>query len=259
MEQTSAQAAVPGQQAPSPSAVPSPNLPNPTSSSDATVRARGPEDESARGEHVHSEPVSPKTPQRHSVRAQVLAALREALLSGKLSPGEVYSAPALAARFGVSPTPVREAMQQLVSEGAVTTVPNRGFRVAERTQRELVEIAEVRALLEVPAVLTIARAQPAEVWESLRPLADEVFRCAMRGDLTGYAAADQAFHRALLELGGNWQLTQLAEELCRRAQRQAAGAAGLRARAGHHGALLDALAAGDLTLAESVLRDQLTA
>lgn len=279
MDQSRAHAAVPGQQGRTPPAVPSPSRPEAADadgSQDSTV-ARGSsgssaapdlsgasavlprerEGEPARGEHVHSEPAPPRVPQRHSVRAQVLVALREALLSGKLRPGEVYSAPALAARFGVSPTPVREAMQQLVSEGSVTTVPNRGFRVAERTQRELAEVAEVRALLEIPAVMAIARAQPAECWQALRPLADEVFNCAMRGDLTGFAAADQAFHRALLELGGNWQLTQLAEELCRRAQRQAAGAAELRSRAGHHGELLEALSAGDLVRAEAVLREQL--
>ena len=48
-------------------------------------------------------------------------------------PGELYSAPALAERYGVSATPVREAMQQLAGEGAVEVVPNRGFRVC-RTQ-----------------------------------------------------------------------------------------------------------------------------
>ena len=49
--------------------------------------------------------------------------------TGELCPGEVYSAPALGERFGVSATPVREAMQQLALEGAVEVVPNRGFRV----------------------------------------------------------------------------------------------------------------------------------
>lgn len=269
MEKASARVEVPQQSASSPPA----SAASPLSSAARSPRASGvnvpggaPDSGRAHGAvdepgaaHVHSGPAASKVPQRHSVRAQVLAALREALLSGRLSPGEVYSAPALAARFGTSPTPVREAMQQLVSEGWVTTVPNRGFRVAERTARECAEIAEVRSLLEVPAVLAIARAQPAESWEALRPLADAVFDSAMRGDLAGHAAADQAFHRALLELGGNGQLTQLAEELCRRARQQAPDVAELRARAGRHGALLDALGAGDLTLAEAELRELLAA
>ncbi|GAA3078066.1 hypothetical protein GCM10020254_22790 [Streptomyces goshikiensis] len=70
---------------------------------------------------------------RHSVRGQVLDALRAALVDGDLVPGEIYSGPALGERFGVSATPVREAMQQLALEGAVECLPNRGFRVLTRT------------------------------------------------------------------------------------------------------------------------------
>lgn len=106
-------------------------------------------------------PVRPRSlPERHSVRAQVLAALRDALAGGQLAPGEVYSAPALAERYGVSATPVREAMQQLASEGAVETVPNRGFRIAGHTARDAAELAEVRAALEVPAIMRLARTVP---------------------------------------------------------------------------------------------------
>jgi DNA-binding GntR family transcriptional regulator len=219
--------------------------------------------EAARGEHVHSEPpptapapaAAARQPRRRSVRAQVLGALRESLLSGDLKPGEVYSAPVLAERFGVSPTPVREAMQQLVSECAVETVPNRGFRVAEHSARDLAELAEVRVLLEVPAVLGLARTLPAERWQPLRPLADATVVRAARGDHSGYAQADRSFHTALLELTGNRQLVLVAEDLHRRARR----ATDLLARASEHVALLDALAAGDVAVAERVVRRHLAA
>lgn len=232
------------------------------------------EDPAARGEHVHSEPPPPapavraprepagaRLPERHSVRAQILEALRDALLSGELAPGEVYSAPAVADRFGVSATPVREAMQQLVSEGAVETVPNRGFRVARHSPREFAELAEVRALLEVPAVMRAARTLPADSWEGLRPLAEDTLAAAARGDRTAYAAADRAFHGALLELSGNSQLVALADDVHRRAQRRPAPAgrrtcaAELLGEASEHVALLDALQARDFTMAERVLRD----
>ena len=140
--------------------------------------------------------------ERHSVRGQILTALREALLSGELVPGEVYSAPALAERFGVSATPVREAMQRLESEGAVETVPNRGFRVAVCSARDLAELAEIRALLEIPSLLEAARSMPPECWESLRPYAEEALAAAAVGDRATYALADCAFHGALLELTG---------------------------------------------------------
>ena len=73
---------------------------------------------------------------RRRLRDEVAAALRAALIAGELRPGEVYSAPVLAARFGVSATPVREAMLDLVREGLVDTMPNKGFRVTELSDRK---------------------------------------------------------------------------------------------------------------------------
>ncbi|RLV10500.1 GntR family transcriptional regulator [Streptomyces griseocarneus] len=212
-----------------------------------------------------SAPLAParRMPQRYSVRGQILGALRTALLSGELIPGEVYSGPGLGERFGVSATPVREAMQQLALEGAVEVVPNRGFRVTRRTPRDLAELAEVRALLEVPAVLRLARTAPAARWCELRPLAETATAVAATGDRACYAEADRAFHHALLGLAGNRQLVTVADELHRRAQwpateGPAARAADLMADAAEHLTLLDALASGDLERAERVVRGHFT-
>ncbi|GAA2729182.1 GntR family transcriptional regulator [Streptomyces nogalater] len=194
--------------------------------------------------------------QRSSVRGQILDALRTALVTGELKPGEVYSAPVLGERFGVSATPVREAMQQLALEGAVEVVPNRGFRVVERGARELAELAEVRALIEVPVMVRLARTVPAERWAGLRPLAEETVRVAATGCPAAYAESDRAFHRALLALSGNEQLVRIAEDLHRRAQwppvRRCRAA--LAADAAEHTALLDALAAGDVEGVRSLVR-----
>ncbi|MFV0127132.1 GntR family transcriptional regulator [Streptomyces sp. HMX112] len=230
-----------------------------------------------RGEHTQgeipapasarsTEPAAPpgrRLVQRHSVRGQVLTALRTALVAGELAPGEVYSAPALAARFGVSATPVREAMQQLAVEGAVEVVLNRGFRVVERTPRELAELAEVRALIEVPVMLRLARTVPAARWAELRPLAEETAAAAVRGDRAHYSERDRAFHRALLGLAGNEQLVAVAEDLHRRSQwpltnGPATRRADLVADAAEHGALLDALIAQDLAVVESLVREHFT-
>jgi DNA-binding GntR family transcriptional regulator len=252
--------------------------------------ARAEDDLEARGEHVHSEPPAPQAaaspppsqgpppvpgpsgeapsaPRRHSVRAQILTALREALLSGELVPGEVYSAPVLAERFGVSATPVREAMQRLVSEGVVETVPNRGFRVARCSARDLAELAEIRVLLEVPTVLRAAASLSSESWACLRPLAEETLTAAARGDRSAYADADRAFHCALLELTGNRQLVALAADIQRRSQCRPATsvppppavcAAQMLGEAAEHVALLDALQARDLTAVERLLKAHVT-
>ncbi|MGA5370300.1 GntR family transcriptional regulator [Streptomyces griseoincarnatus] len=226
--------------------------------------AGGATEGSARGEHTHGEPVLPRprpAVQRSSVRGQVLAALRTALVTGDLRPGEVYSGPVLAERFGVSATPVREAMQQLAQEGAVEVVPNRGFRVVERGPRELAELAEVRALIEVPVMLRLARTVPAERWAGLRPLAEATVRAASSGCRATYAEADRAFHSAVLALAGNQQLVGVAEELHRRAQWPLVGGgapgggtrAELIADAHEHTALLDALIAGDLDVVRALV------
>ncbi|MCQ4083119.1 GntR family transcriptional regulator [Streptomyces sp. RB6PN25] len=220
---------------------------------------------SARGEHVHPDPAQAvgarRLPERYSLRDQVLRELRSALVTGDLRPGAVYSAPALAERFGVSATPVREAMHQLVREGSVEVVHNRGFRVTERTARDLAELAEVRALVELPVLQRLAHTVPAEQWEELRPLAAATVDAAAEGDRAAYAEADRAFHGALLALSGNAQLVVVAEELHRRAQCPVAQGTGPGAEAGmlgdatEHVALLDALAAGDVEEAEGLLRE----
>jgi len=235
----------------------------------------------ARGEHTHSEPPIPRprveerlqgpgggrpgaggvrpVVQRASVRGQILDALRTALVAGELAPGEVYSAPALGERFGVSATPVREAMQQLALEGAVEVVPNRGFRVVERGARELAELAEIRALIEVPVMLRLAHTVSAGRWAELRPLAEATVRAASTGDRASYAEADRAFHRALFTLAGNGQLVRIADDLHRRAQWPLVGGpvsrgrADLVADAAEHTALLDALIAQDLVVVRSLV------
>nr|WP_211180283.1 GntR family transcriptional regulator [Streptomyces sp. RLA2-12] len=235
----------------------------------------------ARGEHTHSEPPIPHprvetarpveaarpvetarpVVQRASVRGQILDALRTALVAGALAPGQVYSAPVLGERFGVSATPVREAMQQLALEGAVEVVPNRGFRVVRRGTRELAELAEIRALLEVPVVLRLARTVPAARWAELRPLAEAAARAASAGCRATYAECDRAFHHAMLALAGNDQLVQIADDLHRRAQWPLVGGpvprgrADLMADAAEHLALLDALTAQDLPAVQSLVRE----
>ncbi|MFF4210438.1 GntR family transcriptional regulator [Streptomyces sp. NPDC001796] len=247
------------------------------------VRERAAAASATRGEHTHSEPPIPHprvreedvaagcpgqdgrpVVQRASVRGQILDALRTALVRGELTPGEVYSAPALAERFGVSATPVREAMQQLALEGAVEVVLNRGFRVVVRGPRELAELAEIRALIEIPVMLRLARTVPAERWAELRPLAEATVCAASSGCRATYAESDRAFHRAVLALAGNEQLLRIADDLHRRAQWPLVGAPSSRGRAdlladaAEHTALLDALAAQDLTVVQSLVREHFT-
>src|SRR6478752_2228299 len=90
--------------------------------------------------------------QRENLRDSVANALRAAVISGELEPGQVYSAPMLGARFGVSATPVREAMLDLVREGLVISLRNKGFRVTEVSDADLDDLASLRQLVEPPTI-----------------------------------------------------------------------------------------------------------
>ena len=160
-----------------------------------------------------------------NLRERVLRALRAAIISGELTPGEVYSAPSLAATFGVSATPVREAMLDLAKENLVAVVPNKGFRVTVVDEEQLDQITAIRRLLEPPVVAEVTALIPAEDFAGLRRLAQEIVDGARAGDLAQYTEADNEFHLRLLAYSGNQRLVDLVAEL--RGQTRLVGLASL--------------------------------
>lgn len=199
--------------------------------------------------------------ERRSLRDEVSAALRAAPIAGELRPGVAYSAPALAAQFGVSATPVREAMQDLAKEGVVEVVRNKGFRVTEMSSRDLDEYTDIRTLIEVPAVGRVARAADRERLEELRPLCREIVAAARRSDLVGYLEADRRFHLELLALADNRRLVEVVADLRNRARlyglTELAEQGRLKASAEEHETLLDHILAGDAEAAEARMADHL--
>ncbi|WP_044366336.1 GntR family transcriptional regulator [Streptomyces natalensis] len=191
---------------------------------------------------------------RERLRDQVAHHLRAGLISGELRPGEVYSAPALAEDFGISATPVREAMLDLAREGLVEPVRNKGFRVTEVNERDLDQYTEIRTLIEVPMVGRITRTASRTDLEELRPVAEEIVRAARDHDLIGYLEADRRFHLSLLALGGNDRLVETVGDLRKRSRLY--GLTGLDERdqlipsAEEHLELLDLMVAGDAEAAE---------
>ncbi|MEV6024890.1 GntR family transcriptional regulator [Streptomyces sp. NPDC052036] len=186
---------------------------------------------------------------KSSYRERVADALRAALVAGELRPGEVHSAPALAARFGVSATPVREAMLDLAKEGMVDTVPNKGFRVTAVSEKQLDEYTHVRSLIEIPTTAGLAGSADRVSLEALRPAAREIVSAAAAGDLIAYVEADTRFHLGLLALAGNAHLVEVVGDLRKRSRLYGLTAlveAGrLTASAQEHLELLDALLDGD--------------
>lgn len=192
-----------------------------------------------------------------NLRERVLRALRAAIISGELTPGEVYSAPSLAATFGVSATPVREAMLDLAKENLVAVVPNKGFRVTVVDEEQLDQITAIRRLLEPPVVAEVTNVIPVEDFAALRRLAQEIVDGARAGDLAQYTEADREFHLRLLGYSGNQRLVDLVAEL--RGQTRLVGLASLLDRgdlvssAREHLELLDLMERRDIAAVETFM------
>ena len=172
-------------------------------------------------------------------------------------PGVTYSVPALAEQFGVSETPVREAMLDLVNEGIVAAVPNKGYRVVELSDAELDQVSQLRRLLEVPTVGGLAGSLDAATVKRLRVLARQVRDAALRADVVAYVEADRELHLALLSASGNPRLVDLVGRLRDQSRlyglEQLAADGVLVESADEHLALIDALESGDRRSAEAVM------
>ncbi|RZU12296.1 DNA-binding GntR family transcriptional regulator [Kribbella rubisoli] len=199
--------------------------------------------------------------QRENLRDSVANALRAAVISGELKPGEVYSAPTLGARFGVSATPVREAMLDLVREGLVISLRNKGFRVTEVSDEDLDNVAAVRQLIEPPTIRDVVPVIPAADYPRLRRLAEDIVVAAQAGDLIAYIEADRVFHVTLLAYSGNQKLVDVVSDL--RSQTRLLGltplveSGRLLPSATEHHELMDMVEAGDGEGAEQLMRQHI--
>lgn len=198
---------------------------------------------------------------RVSLREQALDVVRQALVSGEIKPGDIYSAAALAERLGVSNSPVREAMLTLVHEGLLEAVPNRGFRVVPLSDTDLDEVYQLRLLLEVPAMVQLAERGIAAERERLTGLAEEIERAAADRDVIRFLETDRAFHLELLALHGNRRLVSIVANLRDQTRlyglKMLAQQDKLGASAAEHRRLLSAIDAGDAELVSRLTRAHL--
>ncbi|MFZ3417270.1 GntR family transcriptional regulator [Arthrobacter sp. 3Tela_A] len=200
--------------------------------------------------------------QRGTLKDGAVEAVRSALLAGDMVPGRIYSANSLAARLGVSNSPVREAMMELAGKGLLEVVRNRGFRVVEMTDADRREVYDLRLLVEVPAVAEVARrGLAADDEPELRRLLKQVLATADSGDLREYLDADQALHMRVVALLGNRRLCGIVENL--RDQSRVRGSYRLAERgmlaqsAQEHVPIVEALIAGDADAANSLMIEHL--
>jgi len=188
-------------------------------------------------------------------------ALREAITSGALLPGTRLLEAALARHFAISTTPVREALRRLDREGLVRLSPNRGAIVAEFNLREILDLFEIREILECRAVRRAAAQRARDLQPAEAVVAAAAKQVAQR-DRVEWNRLEVAFHRAINDLSGNFELAELTERihrtvqgLCVRCMREPIyGPEKLQLMQSQHHGILDAVRDGNVREAETRAR-----
>lgn len=133
-------------------------------------------------------------PEAASLRARVFHALEEAILSGKLKPGDTLTEVKLSEQLGVSRTPVREAIGQLEQEGLVRAMPNRGAEVVGVSRRDIEDIYTIRTRIEGLAARWTAEKISGEELRELQNLADLQEFYLRKKDVQQVWQLDSQFH-----------------------------------------------------------------
>ncbi|MGE0714165.1 MAG: GntR family transcriptional regulator [Alphaproteobacteria bacterium] len=179
------------------------------------------------------------------------AHVRKEILAGELAPGAALRQEEIAQRLAISRLPVREALARLESEGLVVLRPRRGYVVADLDPEDIVDLFDIRAMLEERAGrLATERRGPEDV-AALEAILADIDRIGRSGDLdvAAFAERNQAFHERLFAPCGRRRLLRLLFTLRDQVEgyaRMSAAVAGTLGQAqAEHRAILVAFAAGD--------------
>ncbi len=143
------------------------------------------------------------------IRDDVYNRIRSDILACRLVPGCVLQEKNLAARYGVSKSPVRDSLLRLQEQGLIAVIPRKGYKVQPISLADAKDLYETRILLEKTCIRRAIDCSPDEGLENL-----DRFRTVEKyQDLTEWVAYNREFHRTLAELSGNARLTKIAHEV----------------------------------------------
>ncbi|MBC7548413.1 MAG: GntR family transcriptional regulator [Polaromonas sp.] len=142
---------------------------------------------------------------------EVAELLRERIFSRELPPGSWIDELKLADSYGISRTPLREALKVLATEGLVTMKVRRGAYVTEVNEKDLTDVYHLLSLLESDAAGVVAQTATAEQLLELQALHDELE--AATDNRTRFFEINEAFHRRLLEIANNRWRNQMVDDL----------------------------------------------
>jgi DNA-binding GntR family transcriptional regulator len=155
------------------------------------------------------DPNRPARTQRQGLTDRVYENIKALVSTFRVPPGAKLSESELAAEFGVSRTPVREALNRLLKEGFLTFAPNRGFHCRLLDAREIFDLYEVRLMLETNAVrLAAERARNGDLNE-LEEILRQSSAVPEDGPVDTQLDLDEEFHEGVAQLSGNKELTRM--------------------------------------------------
>jgi DNA-binding GntR family transcriptional regulator len=170
-----------------------------------------------------------------SAAERVYDQVKSRILTGEYAAGALLSEVEVATELDVSRTPAHEAFRRLEAEELLQLIPRRGAVVVPVGPREAADILEVRHALETAAVRRLAGEGAAEararLHDRLAGIVAEQRAHAAAGDVTAFAAADEAFHRAIVSASGNAIADRFYATLADRQRRMTVGSVG--GRPGH--------------------------
>jgi DNA-binding GntR family transcriptional regulator len=193
---------------------------------------------------------------------QIFEQLRDMILSLKLAPGTVLSRSELQRRFGLSSTPIRDALMRLAEAGLVDIFPQSGTIVSLINVPLARQAQFLRRAIEQEVVRVLAEAPVGGLVDELRGVIDEQTRRAKEDDLERFNEADLAFHKTLYDAAGVPDLWALVRnrsghiDRIRRLHLPIGGKAAQIVR--DHAAIVNAIATGRPDLAQAALRDHLS-
>ena len=147
------------------------------------------------------------------LRDVVFNTLRDAILTGKLVPGERLMENQLAEKLGVSRTPVREALRMLELENLVELVPRKGAQVLDMSEKDIVNILEVRSALEGLATSVACKKMTKEDLQQLKNMEVDFEKAVAENDVEHFVDIDEDFHDLIFAATENDKLINIFRNL----------------------------------------------
>jgi DNA-binding GntR family transcriptional regulator len=197
-------------------------------------------------------------------RELAYARIKDAIQNAKLQPGDPLTEIRLSRLLGISRTPVREALQQLVQEGLAESTPGHAVTVATRTVQDLLDVIHIRSLLEPEQVRLAAEAIHPDQSEALEGVMRRLEAAAEQHDLHSWVTTDVTFHELLKDACPNQLLGETVVQLKTRVHHMAnidthTDPERLMACTREHRAVVDAVRARDGAAAKTAMEAHISA